>query len=273
LWAQVPGIYWSQAVLANKPGGVSLAVHSDPRRRNKEGPQPLVAMQFYGVGRTLFVGFDSTWRWRYVEQGKYFNQFWGQTVRFLSQGRLLGGRKRVLVFTDKDDYAVGQPVEMTVRMLEQDYERPMLQAVVTATVKAEDGATSEVKLTPDVSKDGDYKGAFVAVKPGVLEITPKIFDPSLVEKMANKVVRVTLPRLEFKETRLNEPLLRQVADLTRGKFLAPQQFDDLRRLLPDKRVILVNEETQDLWDAPIVLALFCLLLFTEWVIRKIKNMA
>jgi hypothetical protein len=124
-----------------------------------------------------------------------------------------------------------------------------------------------------VSKDGDYKGAFVAVKPGVLEITPKIFDPSLVEKMANKVVRVTLPRLEFKETRLNEPLLRQVADLTRGKFLAPQQFDDLRRLLPDKRVILVNEETQDLWDAPIVLALFCLLLFTEWVIRKIKNMA
>jgi hypothetical protein len=91
--------------------------------------------------------------------------------------------------------------------------------------------------------------------------------------MANKVIHVTLPQLEYKETRMNEPLLQQVAQVSGGKYLRPAQFDELRRLLPDKKVMLVNETTEDLWDAPIVLALFCLLLFTEWILRKWKNMA
>jgi hypothetical protein len=273
LWDDMPGIFWSQPIRATKPGGIALMTHSDPRLRMKEGPMPVMATQFYGVGRTLFIGFDSTWRWRYIEHSKYFNQFWGQAVRYLSQGRLLGGRKRVLVFTDKDAYTVGQQVEVTVRMFEQDFETPMRRDEVSAEVKFEDGVTETIKLTPDISKEGDYKGSFPALKAGLVEITPKITDPSLVEKMANKVIHVTLPQLEYKETRMNEPLLQQVAQVSGGKYLRPAQFDELRRLLPDKKVMLVNETTEDLWDAPIVLALFCLLLFTEWILRKWKNMA
>jgi hypothetical protein len=273
LWDDMPGIFWSQPIRATKPGGIALMTHSDPRLRMKEGPMPVVATQFYGVGRTLFIGFDSTWRWRYVEHSKYFNQFWGQTVRYLSQGKLLGGRKRVLVFTDKDAYTVGQQVEVTVRMFEQDFETPMRRDEVSAEVKFEDGVTETVKLTPDISKDGDYKGSFPVLKAGLVEITPKITDPSLVEKMANKVIHVMLPQLEYKETRMNEPLLQQIAQVSGGKYLRPAQFDELRRMLPDKKVMLVNETTEDLWDAPIVLALFCLLLFTEWILRKWKNMA
>jgi hypothetical protein len=36
---------------------------------------------------------------------------------------------------------------------------------------------------------------------------------------------------------------------------------------------LVNEQTQDIWDTPLALCLFCGLLFTEWAIRKWKNLA
>ncbi len=273
LWDDMPGIFWSQPIRATKPGGIALMTHSDPRLRMKEGPMPVMATQFYGVGRTLFIGFDSTWRWRYIEHSKYFNQFWGQAVRYLSQGRLLGGRKRVLVFTDKDAYTVGQQVEVTVRMFEQDFETPLRRDEVSVEVKFEDGVTETIKLTPDISKDGDYKGSFPVLKAGLVEITPKVTDPSLVEKMANKVVHVTLPQLEYKETRMNEALLQQVAQVSGGKYLRPAQFDELRRMLPDKKVMLVNETTEDLWDAPIVLALFCLLLFTEWILRKWKNMA
>ena len=55
IWAAMPGFYWAQPVRALKPGATALAVHSDPRRQTRQGPQPVVATQFYGPGRVLFV--------------------------------------------------------------------------------------------------------------------------------------------------------------------------------------------------------------------------
>ena len=38
--------------------------------------------QNYGFGRVLFVGIDSTWRWRYRVGDTYHHRFWGQLVRW-----------------------------------------------------------------------------------------------------------------------------------------------------------------------------------------------
>ena len=100
------------AALAEQLLETALAVHSDPRRQTRQGPQPIVATQFYGPGRVLFVASDSTWRWRFGG-ARAFEQFWSQAVRYITQGRLLGGMKRLVLTTDHDEYSLGQ--RMTVR--------------------------------------------------------------------------------------------------------------------------------------------------------------
>ena len=52
--------------------------------------EPLVAIQHYGRGRTAFVGFDDSWRWRHVIGDRYFYKFWRQGISWLRKGRLLG---------------------------------------------------------------------------------------------------------------------------------------------------------------------------------------
>src|SRR5262249_31745041 len=75
----LPGMYWHFAVSRAKPGATILARHGDPRMTNNFGRHVLMAMQRYGPGQTLFIGFDSTFRWRYLNE-EYFDGFWARVV-------------------------------------------------------------------------------------------------------------------------------------------------------------------------------------------------
>ena len=66
--ASMPGMFWHFPVTRAKPGATVLARHGDPRMRNEHGPHVLLATQLVGPGRTIFVGFDSTYRWRYLDE-------------------------------------------------------------------------------------------------------------------------------------------------------------------------------------------------------------
>ncbi len=56
----------------------------DKKLSSLEG-HPLVVQQFVGAGRSMFLGFDETWRWNFREEQAHYNQFWIQTVRYLAQ--------------------------------------------------------------------------------------------------------------------------------------------------------------------------------------------
>jgi hypothetical protein len=271
IWAAMPGFYWAQPVRALKPGATALAVHSDPRRQTRQGPQPIVATQFYGPGRVLFVASDSTWRWRFGG-ARAFEQFWSQAVRYLTQGRLLGGMKRLVLTTDHDEYSLGQRITVRAKALDAGY-KPAAMDLFEAQVKTASTAVRALRLDPIAGAAGEFEGSLVAEQLGLCEITATVPGSTARDAMALKTVRVALPRLEFKDTRMNEPLLRQIAATTGGEFLTLDRIGELPKLLPKREQLLVNEQTQDIWDTPLALCVFCGLLFTEWAIRKWKNLA
>ena len=58
--------------------------------RNEYGPDVLLATHLAGPGRTFFVGFDSTYRWRYLDD-KYYDGFWTRMVDRAGRNKQLGG--------------------------------------------------------------------------------------------------------------------------------------------------------------------------------------
>jgi hypothetical protein len=271
IWAAMPGFYWAQPVRALKPGATALAVHSDPRRQTRQGPQPIVATQFYGPGRVFFVASDSTWRWRFGGS-RAFEQFWSQAVRYLTQGRLLGGMKRLVLTTDHDEYSLGQRITVRAKALDASY-KPAAMEKFDARVKVANAGERELRLDPVAGATGEFEGSVMAEQLGLCEITATVPGGTARDAAALKTVRVTLPRLEFKDTRMNEPLLRQIATVSGGEFLTLDRIGELPKLLPKREQLLVNEQTQDIWDTPLALCVFCGLLFTEWAVRKWKNLA
>ena len=88
-----------------------------PRERRKKNPrgvdgQPLVVQQFAGAGRSMFLGFDETWRWNCREDQANFNQFWIQTMRYLAQPT---GHASNCGWTARPPIERGEPIKMTVR--------------------------------------------------------------------------------------------------------------------------------------------------------------
>ena len=105
----LPGMYWSFPVTRSRPGATVLARHGDPRMQNQYGRQTLLASQLYGPGRTVFIGFDSTYRWRYLSED-YFDGFWARLVDRVGRNKALGGRFPFTVHLGKSVYRVGDQV-------------------------------------------------------------------------------------------------------------------------------------------------------------------
>src|SRR5262249_24518511 len=99
-WEALPRQFWGIAGRA-KPAATVLA--TVPRPENV-GIDPgewartnaLIARHNYGFGRVLYLGLDSTWRWRFKAGDTCHHRFWGQLVRWAaSDTPLLAGNEVV----------------------------------------------------------------------------------------------------------------------------------------------------------------------------------
>ncbi|HZY89917.1 MAG TPA: vWA domain-containing protein, partial [Gemmataceae bacterium] len=92
-WAAMPPHYWGVVGRA-KPGATTLAWVEEAGAANKAGPErerasALIARHNYGFGRVLYVGIDSTWRWRFKVGDTYHHRFWGQAIRWAAADKPL----------------------------------------------------------------------------------------------------------------------------------------------------------------------------------------
>src|SRR5262245_54296626 len=122
-WAELPPHFWGLVGKA-KPGAVPLAYYrgvaasTDPKRQaERERDSALVVRQNYGFGRVLYVGLDSTWRWRFKTGDTYHHKFWGQVIRWAASDKpLITGNEYVRFGTREPIYRAGQEIELIIRL-------------------------------------------------------------------------------------------------------------------------------------------------------------
>ena len=269
LWAAVPGVYWCFPALGAKPGARALLEHTDPRLRTKDGPRPLVVAGQYGAGRTLYMGFHSTWRWRKLAEG-HFDRFWVQAIRFLVEGRLVGGKRRGRIITDRDVYPVGSRVAVTARLYDAAFE-PLEAPTVLAVVRTSAGAPPlETPLKMVSGRPGRYEGSIMATRLGVNDIAVTLpGDKGGKPVRVTKQITVQMPQGEFADPRLARPLLVDVAERSGGRYFEMSDADQIADAIPDRRETLtVREKPRNLWDTSHLLILLVALLTLEWALRK-----
>lgn len=267
LWKELPPIYWAARVLRAKPGAEVLLVDPDPLKASRFGPMPVVALQQYGLGQSLYVGTDNTWRWRRNVGDTYYYTFWGQVVQRLALSHLLGGSRRSQVSLDRANYVSGQRVKVFARLYRAGFE-PIVDPAVKAVYQPRggEGFPTEVTLRPVPDQPGLYRGDFVAPGAGGYQFH--------VEPDPDRKVDFTVSAagLELGDTAMNEPLLRELAALSGGEFFREENLHEL----PD-RITLKTEKVRsplevELWSSPLYFLLLLLVVTTEWVLRKLSHL-
>lgn len=265
LWRRLPLHYWHFPATRLRPAAVALAVHGEAR--NAYGKVPLIAYQYYGRGRTFYVGLDSTWRWRHQVGSRYFARFWGQAINFLSLAHLLGESKRVQISTDSNLYAAGDEVKINARVLDKTY-RPITAEKIVARVARGDAEPAEVELRAVPSQPGMFAGEWLATEIGDYAVSVK---GEAGEGRADFAVR--MPQLEFDNPAMDEKSLRGVAQATGGKFFTLEDLDKLAEAIKTSRPLVTEEDEATLWDRWATLVLLGLVLGAEWLIRKRSDLA
>lgn len=251
---------------------------------------PTIVHHDYGFGQVVWMGIDSTWRWRMRAGDTLHYRFWGQLIRWAARNKSAAGNDDVRMTLSDVVIDEAEEVEAVVRWNPERLKDLQGAAVkITATpVKtradsenasaATDGPASLTPLTAtlETSQDmpGRFRGRVPPLSPGLWQIELVVTGGTL--KLDQSIRTELLVRRkessELANVSCNRGLLQQLAGMTGGELIEPWNTDRLVSLLqPDDHA---SEEVQEstLWDHWGVLIVLFALMMAEWVIRKLNGL-
>ena len=291
IWQKLAPMYWWSQGYKLKPLAEVLAVHPTqkadvaPPGGAGEGRLPLAVHQFVGSGRSLFFGFDETWRWRFRDDEIRFNKFWVQTLRFLARGR---SNRTDLRLDRQTPYRVGEPIKITVRFPENmplpDGGKTGEKTDVKVVVEYRPPAKADEKVDPEITvlsltkiegslatfedqwkqtREGKYKFRL---------LSPNVPTPDGEKPAAEATVE--LPPGELDRLRMNQQEMTQAAEQTQGKFYTLATADAVPDEAPQGQMIRMSSPrpADRLWNTWPLFLWAMLLVTGEWILRKRKHL-
>jgi hypothetical protein len=271
LWSTFKGIYRSYPVRGVRDGAVVLIEYGNPRARTELGQPPFLASQFYGTGRTVFVGSAETWRLREISSEGH-QRFWTNLIREVGQGRRSRGTARGLLLLDRTEVAQGQPVSIRAQLYDARLQPLVTDSVPMSIVDAE-GRTINIpdRLNADGRGAGQYVNSFRPPRSGAYRISVPVPESSDV---LQTTIDVVVPNLEAQNPTQNAELLSNLTRDTQGRYLSLAEISTLPSLLPDQsQPIIVDEQLRTLWDRSWLMLLLVMLLAFEWIMRRIWRLS
>jgi hypothetical protein len=269
IYESLPGMYWHFPVTRARAGATVLARHGDPRMHNEHGQHVLLATQLVGAGRTFFCAFDSTYRWRYLDD-QYFESFWSHLVDRAGHAKQWGGTYPYKLSTDRTEYRPGSQVTVSAHFDNPLDRGPGLESMhgeVRVGGSTEPG--TEITLTPRPGDPNTFDATFSVEKP----VTHSVFvwsgDADIKNAHPAKIdVTVNSPNLEYDNPGLNTGVLQAIAKASGGKMFELADFNKIPDAFTTRRVDHPLEDRQEIWNAPLIFGLVLTCIVLEWVLRK-----
>jgi hypothetical protein len=272
---------WYTPVARAKSSTTVLAVRADEEPHADKDPDPLIAIQDYGLGKVLWLATEEEWRMRYCVQPEnlYFWRYWSGIIRHLATYRLLSGNKRIKIWVDRADarYQLGESVRVEAKFLDENFlpvapdESNPDSMSRTLTLRAADGTETPITVHAErtATPEGIFQGRITAGQAGTYSIVAEPTGGN--EEVAEASFIVEDNAVEIRNPLLDRDTLDQIAKVTQGKVLSPEQFHDILKDpdIPSTSVVRDGEPIRaDLWDRGWVLWAFVALLAAEWILRR-----
>jgi len=256
IWSRMPDFYWAAAASEALPAATVLA--------RVEGPgvdRPLIVESYAGRGRVLFVGFDSTYRWRRNIGSQLFYRFWGQAIRHVARDP---GRDEKRSWMEVQPRRVKQGEQVSIELYTVGSDNNPATAA-TATVQVTGGKTPDKIELGKTAQPGQYRGAWQPGEAGQYQMTYTDAKGSTLTSLL--IVAGTGRELRYPS--VNTELLGSIADATGGRMVTLWNIAEAVRHVREEPVKITHPYESDLWDNWIVLSLLVGLYCTDLSIRRL----
>ena len=262
---------------------------------------PTIVHHDYGFGQVVWMGIDSTWRWRMRSGDARHYRFWGQLIRWAARNKSAAGNEDVRLTLSDSVIEESDQVDAVVRwnpVRLNELQGATIKVVATpivakATRKSGTMPTTErddaveanrnssvltqFSATLESSQDSPvrFRGRVPKLAPGLWQIELQVTGGTLNldQSLRTELLVRREESTELANVSCNRALLQQLAGMTDGEMIEPWNTDRLVSLLrPDDHVAQEVQE-RTLWDQWWVLIVLFSLMMTEWVIRKLNGLA
>ncbi len=264
VWESLPGVQWYGPVLRAKAGSEVLAVHEDAT--NEYGRIPLLITRTFGSGKVLYMATDGAWRWRKGVEDKYHYRFWGQVVRWMAYRRNMAKGERMSLSFAPEQPELGQSIAIDARVATSTGE-PLSQGEVVARITAPSGAVETVRFLPPAGEGewGVFAASFTPTEPGKHEVVLGCRETSDTLQASFFVQGVAAEGIG---SVARPEVLSEIAQVTRGRVVPPEQVSELLAALADLPEPAPEVRRLQVWCHPLVAAVLVGLLGLFWVGRK-----
>jgi hypothetical protein len=271
LWDKLPPVFRLQGNYHAKPEAIVLA---SVRIQSTTLNDPLIIVQNLQQKKSEAILAYGIWRWQLLSdagtlQAQLLERMLVHSVRWLTTRE---DDRRVRVQPSKDAFTSQEPVEFTAQVYDENYQ-PVDDAQIE--VQAAQGKESSTLALNSVGS-GQYHAAFDQLPEGDYRFTARVQSGGKEFGTSRGVFSIGGTNAEFLETRMNQPLLQQMAARTGGKYYVPTTISTLPQdvaALPNFKSRELTRTTEiELWNSRWILALVILLFSLEWFLRKQSGM-
>lgn len=277
IWSQLPGHIWGLSATA-RPGATVLAVarRADEPSLQFERDNAMIVHQYYGFGQVLWIGIDSTWRWRHRVGDQYHHRFWAQLARWAARNKASAGNDFVRLMVQQSQLNLGDDAVFEVRWQKRFLDlNPDIKASIELYRESDDPDAkpfSRIELAPTDGSPLLYQARAVGLPSGTWTAKVVVQNASLGSEVSTSLYVSDPLTGELSDLSANRDLLTQLAEASGGELVMPDEISRIVELLKPPEESSQSREETTLWDHWIFLLLFFALLTSEWVVRKLNGL-
>ena len=272
-WTKLPPVFSSLATFKVKPEALVLAT---TKIQGVPIDNPLLVARNAPQAKSFAVLGYGIWRWKLMggasaETERFFDAWMSNVIRWLVTRE---DNNQLRVEPSKDIFSQGEAVDF----LGQAYD---------ATYQPVDNANISVEVSPLIAgrryqavlhpaDHGRYEG-------GIESLPEGDYSYSAIGTAGGADIGKTQGRfsvgeqsIEYADTKMNKPMLQQIALVSGGQYVDAVDFDRLIGDLDSQASMKPIEELKtsefELWNLPALLSVIVALFGVEWFIRKRSGM-
>lgn len=268
IWEKLPELEGYNLLGSAKPGGTVLAVHPLSEIGN---PKIILAIQRFGRGRSMVFATSSSWHWQMgmPHEDMSHERFWRQILRWLA----LSSPEPLELQSDKETYIPNEQVTLKVDIRDSSF-TPIEDATIKARITTPTGEIIEVPFNWSSNGKVEYVAAYHPAQEGMylVEISAYSSRGTFLGK-SESAFFVEESKAEFANARLQEPLLKRLAELSGGKYYHEQEAERLADEISVRPSSYSKMVEYDLWDMPLLFLLVIIILSVEWYVRRSRGLS
>jgi hypothetical protein len=271
VWSKLPPIFMLQGSFRSKPESEILATVQLQSMPLKDA---LIVARNVNRKKSLAILGYGLWRWQMLSDAgsggdQILENFISNAVRWLTTRE---DERRVRVNPSKEVFTLQEAVEFSAQVYDENYQ-PVEDAQIEVRA-LRSGETNQCMLDP--ISNGQYQGTFDRLREGDYRFEAKVMLNGKEIGSDRGTFSIGGLNMEFLETRMNKPLLQQVASRAGGKYYESTNVSslvhDVTTLSNFKPRELSKSAEYELWNSRWRFVLIIIVFASEWFMRKRSGM-